>query len=89
MRSSQRHLRLFGDDGASTLKWGAAPVVNDLQLHSALALESRVLSGGVRLHSNERLFSIIPDGILVGIEQLAASSNTTLTSPPFLSVPSP
>ncbi|TWT66614.1 hypothetical protein CA85_27110 [Allorhodopirellula solitaria] len=43
---------------------------------------SGVVSGGVRFRSNHRLFSIIPDGILLGIEQHVGSSSMALIPPP-------
>ncbi|TWT67317.1 hypothetical protein CA85_21670 [Allorhodopirellula solitaria] len=58
--SAQRHLRLFVEDGASTPKWVADLVVNDLPPHSGLARAFRGVSGGVRLRSNHRLFSKTP-----------------------------
>ncbi|TWT74923.1 hypothetical protein CA85_02110 [Allorhodopirellula solitaria] len=59
-RLAQRHLRLFVEDGASTPRWVADLVVNDLQPPSGLARVFCGVSGGVRLRSNHRLFSSTP-----------------------------
>ncbi|TWT75269.1 hypothetical protein CA85_05580 [Allorhodopirellula solitaria] len=49
-----------------------------------LAVEPRTFSYAGCVLENSRLFSQIPDGLLLGIQQLVASSNATLITPAFL-----